>query len=282
MMAGVWHMGAMPGGAADRGRLTLKRGLIREIELFPAAPMGVRCGHRKRGAEMRPEDTDAIRQLPLFRQARKETFAKMMRAGLLQRFPPGVTIINESDHADFLHVVVDGLVEMFATDGERETTLSLVRPVGTFILAAVLTDQVYLQSARTLRKSRLLMIPAGQVRAAMGADDGFTRAIVTHLALDYRCTVKGLKNQKLRTGAERLANWLIQNASHLEGGSAIELDFEKKKLSALLGMTPENLSRALSVLKPLGVSTAGYAIRIDDMAELRQFARPTPLIDGTE
>lgn len=231
---------------------------------------------------MRPEDADAVRQLPLFREARKETFARMMRAGLLQRFPPGVTIINENDHADFLHVVVDGLVEMFASDGDRETTISLVRPVGTFILAAVLTDQVYLQSARTLSKSRLLMIPAEQVRSAMGTDEGFTRAVIAQLALGYRCTIKELKNQKLRTGAERLANWLIQNAASFDGASVIELDFEKRKFSALLGMTPENLSRALSVLKPLGVSTTGYTIRVENMAELRQFARPNPLIDERE
>ncbi len=212
----------------------------------------------------------------------QETFAKMMRAGLLQRFPPGVTIIHESDHADFLHVVVDGLVEMFAVDGDRETSISLVRPVGTFILAAVLTGQVYLQSARTLHKSQLLMIPAEHVRSAVGTDEGFTRAVVPELARGYRGAVKELKNQKLRTGAERLANWLLQSAHFHEGESVVTLDFEKKKLSSLLGMTPENLSRAFSAIKSVGVSTAGSAIRIEDVAELRRFARPNPLIDGLE
>jgi len=231
---------------------------------------------------MRPEDADAVRQLPLFRDARDETFARMIRAGFLQRFPPGVTIINESDHADFLHVVVDGLVEMFAADGDRETSVSLIRPVGTFVLAAVLTDQVYLQSARTLHKSQLLMIPAEQVRSAVGTDEGFTRAVVADLARAYRGSVKELKNQKLRTGAERLANWLLQDVPSHEGEHVITLDFEKKKLSSLLGMTPENLSRAFSSIKSLGVSTSGAAIRIENVAELRRFARPNLLIDRPE
>lgn len=228
---------------------------------------------------MKPEDADAIRHLPLFRDAKKETFAKMMRAGLLQRFPSGVTLINEADRADFLHVVVDGLVEMFASDGGRETTISLVRPVGTFILAAVLNDQAYLQSARTLGKSQLLMIPAENVRAALGTDSGFTRAVVTELAGDYRRTIKELKSQKLRTGAERLANWLLQQMVQSRVEGAVDLIFEKRKLSSLLGMTPENLSRAFASLRDIGVSTSGSLIHTDDIDALRKFARPNALID---
>ncbi len=231
---------------------------------------------------MKTEDVDAVRQLPLFREARKETFARILRGVLLQRFPPGVTLISESDTADFLHVVVDGLVEMYATDGGRETTLSLVRPVGTFILAAVLTDQVYLQSARTVLKSRLLMIPATHVRAAMGTDEGFARAVVAELARGYRCTIKEVKNQKLRSGAERLANWLIQEQERAGDGAGLELDVEKRKLASLLGMTPENLSRAFSALKDHGVTSAGPAVRIADAQALQAFARPNPLIDGPE
>lgn len=231
---------------------------------------------------MKTEDVDAVRELPLFREARKETFARILRGVLLQRFPPGVTLITESDSADFLHVVVDGLVEMYATDGGRETTLSLVRPVGTFILAAVLTDQVYLQSARTVLKSRLLMIPAAHVRAAMGTDEGFARAVVAELARGYRGTIKELKNQKLRSAAERLANWLLQECGRTGASAGVELDVEKRKLASLLGMTPENLSRAFSTLRDYGVSSAGSAIRIAEPDALRAFARPNPLIDGPE
>lgn len=231
---------------------------------------------------MKTEDVDAVRQLPLFRDARKETFAKIVRGVLLQRFPPGVTLISESDSADFLHVVLDGLVEMYATDGGRETTLSLVRPVGTFILAAVLTDQVYLQSARTALKSRLLMIPAAHVRAAMGTDEGFARAVVAELARGYRCTIKEVKNQKLRSGAERLANWLLHESARSGAGAAVELEVEKRKLAALLGMTPENLSRAFSTLRDYGVTSSGPSIRIAEPEALAGFARPNPLIDGPE
>lgn len=231
---------------------------------------------------MRPEDAAAIRDLRLFREVREDTFAELVRAGFLQRFPPGVTLITEGEPADFLHVVVEGLVEQFATCGDRETTMSIVEPVEAFILAAVLNDQVYLQSARTLEKAQILMIPAEKVREALGADPAFTRAVVTELARGYRRAVKEVKNQKLRTGPERLANWLLQNADLTATEAGIRLRFEKRVLSSLLGMTPENLSRAFSTLKAHGVVIRGPRILIEDRDALLCFAKPRPLIDGPE
>lgn len=231
---------------------------------------------------MRPEDAAAIRDLPLFHDAREETFAGLVHAGFLQRFPPGVVLVNESDPAGFLHVVVDGLVEMFTTGSGRETTISIIRPVGTFILAAVLNDDVYLQSARTLEKSQVLMIPGQAVRAAITADPAFMQATVAELARGYRRMVKEVKNQKLRTGAERLANWLLQEEAASGGEGYVELEFEKRVLSSLLGMTPENLSRAFAVVRKHGVSTEGAHIRITDRAALVRFACPSPLIDQPE
>lgn len=231
---------------------------------------------------MRPEDATAIRDLLLFRDAREETFAELVRAGFLQRFPPGVTLINESEPADFLHVVVEGLVELFATSGDRETTMSIVEPVGTFILAAVLNDQVNLQSARTLEKAQILMIPAEKVREALGTDFAFARAVVTELARGYRRAIKEVKSQKLRTAAERLANWLVQQAALGVTEAEVKLRFEKRVLSSLLGMTPENLSRAFSTLKAHGVVIRGPQILIQDQWALLRFANPSPLIDAPE
>ena len=173
---------------------------------------------------MQPDDVDAIRNLPLFRDCTSETFEALIKISFLQRFPQGVLLISENDPADFLHVVLEGMVEMFGSSGGRETTLSFVRPVSTFILAAVLKDQVYLQSARTLARSRILMIPAQSVRQAMQQDQAFMLSIVSELATGYRRVVKELKNQKLRTSSERLANWLL---AHGRAGLAARHDAGK-------------------------------------------------------
>jgi CRP/FNR family transcriptional activator FtrB len=231
---------------------------------------------------MRTADIEEIRELPLFRGCTEETFDSLVHAGFLQRFPRGVTLVEEGQRADFLYLVVEGLVEMYATNAGRETVMGFVRPVGAFILAAVLLDHVHLQAARTLANSRLIMVPAENIRAAMRRDAGFMSAVVDELAHAYRQTIKELKNQKLRTGVDRLANWLI--CAHETQGSAgvVDIGMEKRVLASWLGMAPENLSRAFATLGAHGVQLDGPVARLTDLDKLKQLARPNPLIDDPD
>lgn len=231
---------------------------------------------------MRSEDFDAVRALPLFSTMEKATFDKMMPASFLQRFPAGVELIREGETADFLYIVVDGSVELFATGNGRETTVAVFQPVTAFILAAVVKDMIYLMSARTLQDSRILMIPAELLRQAMDKDPAFAKAMIDELARGFRTMVRAVKNQKLRTGAERLANYLLLQDSQQEGHGLVRLAYEKRLLASLLGITPENLSRAFRTLGPYGVIVEGSTIRITDKAALSRFAKPSPLIDDPE
>lgn len=228
---------------------------------------------------MRSEDLPVIGQLPLFADMGEDHFAELMRAAYLQTFPPQVELISEGDRADFLYVVVEGCVELFARANGRETSMALVEPVATFILAAVIKDAVYLMSARTTEKSRLLLIPSEDIRAAFRRDDTFARAIVVELASRYRAVVRDHKNQKLRTGVERLANRLLCLEAEQGGNGVLTLPYDKRTLASLMGMTPENLSRAFNTLKPYGVDVNGSDIRLTKMADLRRLAKPNDLID---
>jgi CRP/FNR family transcriptional activator FtrB len=229
---------------------------------------------------MRRTDLELVRELPLFRDMAPEHFDALVAGAFLQKFPQHVTLIHEGDSSDFLHVIVDGSVELFAESGGRETTIEIIRPVATFILAAVIRDEVYLKSARTLTPAQILMIPAEAVRDVFSRDAAFARAIVTELALRYRGVVRALKDHKLRTSAERLANWILET-DRLQGGSGrVVLPHEKRTLASRLGMTPENLSRSLANLAVHGVTGSGREIVITDREALQSWAKPDPLIDG--
>ena len=228
---------------------------------------------------MRAEDAPEIRDLDLFREMSAESFEALMRGAYLQTFPPRVQIVTEGDPADFLHVVVEGSVEMFAGWQGNDTSMALVYPVSTFILAATIRDQPYLMSGRTIEKTRLILIPSEDVRAVFQDDAAFARATVRELAARYRGMVKTVKDLKLRNSAERLANYLLARAAEAGGAPEFLLRIEKRRLASLLGMTPENLSRAIRTLADRGVEVRGARVKVSDGAALRHFARPDPLID---
>ncbi len=231
---------------------------------------------------MRPEDLKAVRALPLFASMRQDSFEQLLPASFLQRFPKGVTLITEGDPADFLHVVVEGAVELYATQKRQESAVLVARPVSTFILAAVLRDAVYLMSARTLESSRILMIPSESIRTVVLEDTAFAEAMIAELAQAFRFMVKTVKNLKLRTAVERLANYLLRLRIEAGGAAAFSLPYEKRMVASLLGMTPENLSRAFATLKPYGVNVDGPQVTLTKLEDLERLAKPSPLIDDHE
>ena len=87
---------------------------------------------------MRISDLPQVRSLQLFESMSESNFETLMQAAYLQTFPSQLELIHEGDPADFLYIVIEGCVELFARSNGRETTMALIRPVSTFILAAVL------------------------------------------------------------------------------------------------------------------------------------------------
>lgn len=226
---------------------------------------------------MRPAEKPEIASLPLFRDMAEAERERIFASSFLQVFPPQLTLFEIGQHADFLHVLVDGLAELYATNAERDTTMRIVEPVRSFILAAVVTDMPYLMSARTLAPSRILLVPAPLVREVITQDTALMRATMHELALGYRDMVKALTDMKLRQSAERLGNLILQQDLREGGTGLVQLKAEKRLLASLLGMTPENLSRAFNVLATHGVSVEGTQVRIIDRAALEAFSRPDPV-----
>ena len=228
---------------------------------------------------LRPPELAQLKALPLFSKMTENSLTSLLDAALLQQFPTGVILIHEGDHADFLHVLVDGLVEIFTEQDGGEWGISLINPISTFILAAVVSDQPYLNSARTLSDSRVLLIPAQSVRAIFEQDIAFARIVAQELAFAYRSTVKKLKGYMARSSVQRVANWILAEAKRDSSQANIVVPFDRGTLASHIGTTRENLSRSLAMLTEHGVRIRGREIVIDSKERLEAFARPQRFID---
>jgi CRP/FNR family transcriptional activator FtrB len=228
---------------------------------------------------LRPHELTQLKALPLFSEIREESLTSLLDAALLQQFPTGVVLIREGESADFLHVLVDGLVEIFTEQNGGEWGISLINPVSTFILAAVVSDQPYLSSARTLADTRILLIPAQRVRTVFDRDVAFARIVARELALAYRLSVKKLKGYMARSSVERVANWILAEAQRDSSQANIVVPFDRGTLASHIGTTRENLSRSLALLTEHGVRIRGREIVIDSKTQLEAFAHPQRFID---
>lgn len=229
---------------------------------------------------MRASDLERVKSLPLFTDVAADAFRVATAGAHLQRFPANTMLLLEGDPVDFLYVLLDGQVELHGTWNDHETVLSILRPVSTFILAAVVLDAEALMSARTLERCEILMIPGDAIRTAMRLNPHFGMAVSRDLAGCYRGLVRTIKNHKLRNSTERLANYLLTLRAADNSGGVARLHHEKRVLASLLGMTPENLSRAFAALQKHGVTVDGAVVTLRNIAALEMLAKPDPLIDN--
>ncbi|MFZ4532211.1 MAG: helix-turn-helix domain-containing protein [Alsobacter sp.] len=228
---------------------------------------------------MRSEDADHVLRLPLFQSCTPAVAERLVQMSFLQRFPTGVLLTRQGTRPDFLHVVVEGAAELFATYHASEATVAVLRPHAVFPLESVIADDPQLNSGRTLDASKILMVPAEPVRAAITSDAGFAAAVARELAGTHRLAVRELQSQKLRTSLERLANWILITRRDQGETTAITLPFQKRTLASLIGTSPENLSRNFQALTEHGVEIRGSRLVITDVDALVNLARPSPELD---
>lgn len=239
-------------------------------------------------AVVRENDLEELRRVPLFVDLEPESLAVLTQGALLQRFPAGTRLFEMGAHPDFLHVLLEGSVQLSAEDGaKRNVVIEIVTPPDCFILAAALTDTPYLMHATVLEPARLLLLPAEALRAEIAARPQLGLTLLASLAGQFRRMVRQVKNLKLRTTVQRLGCYLLSLSGDAEpggrtGATSVLLPYDKHLIASQLGMTRESLSRALAALREVGVRTRGDRVFLDDPAALAAYCRPDALIDGVE
>jgi CRP/FNR family transcriptional activator FtrB len=193
----------------------------------------------------------------------------------------GQELCRQGAMPEALHVLLDGQVVLTGTapDG-TSAVVEVVRPIGYFVLAAVLTELPYLMTGHSIMPSRLLVIEAAALRELLTREAALARAMLLAEALDFRTMVRQVRDLKLRSAAQRLGCYLLALATDPQANTAeFRLPFDKGLLAARLGCRQENLSRAFAALRGAGVETHGSRIILHDMARLAAFSMPDELAD---
>lgn len=225
-------------------------------------------------------DLRRVKALSLFEPMNDEVFSRLMRGAFLQRFPRASQLTTQGLPDNFLFVLIEGAIELEGSSSERGSILALLWPNATLGLASIVLDGPSLMTARTTKASLILMVPGGALREALAEDAGLGRAVAEELAGCFSGAVRALKNCKLRTARERLISYLLSQHERQGGGSVVKLPCRKRVLASLLGMTPENLSRAFSSLAPHGVEIEGATVTLLEPDGLARLAQPDPMIDS--
>jgi CRP/FNR family transcriptional regulator, transcriptional activator FtrB len=217
-----------------------------------------------------------IRGFPLFAGIGEEVCARISRVSFTQVFPADITLFWQGNEVDFVHGLVNGHVELSAYHNSRQYTVMMAGAGFLTPLAAVAGSDIAHFTARTVTRSRVVMIPVPVLRSLAEQDPKFLRDVFREAVSVSQALLRESHSRNLQRSSERLASWIYR---HLKDGSddqEIELAYNKRLLASVLGVSPATLARDIEYLAGHGVTFRGRKVRIRSVAELVSVANLIP------
>lgn len=216
-----------------------------------------------------------LAQSPLFArlpQTERESLANLAE---LRAFRSGEKLLERGRPAETLFAVRSGYVKVFlpGRTARDEHVIDIHGP-GTLIGETAATGVgEYTVSAVALDAVEALAIPGEALNAALARNYDVVLTVMGAVTGSLRGLLNQVTELKMKSTAQRLAMFLVQLSSVQEGAAEIDLPYSKRVVAEKLGMTPETLSRSISKLAPVGVSSGGRdRILVADMEALADYA----------
>lgn len=218
------------------------------------------------------EDLAVIRQTAIFGGLQANVLARLIDEGVVNAHERGETLFVQGDPASAFFVVIEGWVKVYRlTQAGEEAILGIFTRGQSFAEAAVFTGGVYPASGETVTDARILRIPARRLLARIVEAPEIGLAMLASTSQHLHFLVRQIEQLKAHTGAQRVAEFLIDLAPVREGACTIALPYDKALIAGRLGMKPESLSRAFQRLKPCGVHIKQNMAIVNDLAALQEF-----------
>lgn len=224
---------------------------------------------------MRTADLARLRRSKLLAEVPVSELAAVLTGCFVQTLPEGTVLCRQGERAQFLHIVVSGRVGLFGEAADKEALIEIFGPGDAFVVPAVMLGAPYLVTARLLDEGRILMWPADAFHAEARANVSLALGVALQLSGYWRALITQIKDLKLLAATERLSTLLLALASRTSGPATVTLPSGRRLVAGWLGVTPQSLSRAFAVLRPLGVTGGGREVTIADPTRLRQRKRRT-------
>ena len=231
---------------------------------------------------MADAEDDGTLSLPLFAGLEPQLRGRLLANARVERVPAGTVLFSEGGKAEFIHLVMSGVVEITKMEGRRECCVLIFTCGDVFMPAASLWDEPYLTSARALTSARLLLLDGDRVRDEARRSPELAMRMCQLISGQWRMAVRHILDLKCRSAPERLGAFLLRLVDESPFGDMAELPFPKRSLAARVGMTAETLSRTLQLLADNGLHLRGSRIIVKDRALIERFCGPDPYPERTE
>jgi CRP/FNR family transcriptional regulator, dissimilatory nitrate respiration regulator len=228
---------------------------------------------------MKPEHVALARRSILLASAPPEVVQQVLQGARARDYDRGATIFLQGERASAIYIVAEGWIKLYriAPNG-AEAVVGVFTRGASFGEAVAFRNDTYPVAAEAVTDCALIRIEADaflrQIRENPEVAISILSATYTHL----HGLVAQVEQLKAQTGAQRVAEFLLELAPCAEGACQVTLPYDKVLIAGRLGMKPESLSRAFARLKEQGVTVRQNVAMIRDVSVLRDYAEEDPAL----
>ncbi|RFZ83971.1 Crp/Fnr family transcriptional regulator [Shinella sp. WSJ-2] len=200
-----------------------------------------------------------------------ESVAAMMEIAVIGNLPARQILFREGEPADLLHCVLSGYVRVYKLDPDgREADVELYGPGDLIGASVVLDGGRYTATAQAAEPALIARFDLKRVRDIANRRPDLAVALTHALSAQLAKAFASLANDRLHTAPQRVARFLLAHCIVEGKPASFRLPYQKSLLAGKLGLAPEALSRAFSMLRGYGVNVRGRLVHINDPEALRR------------
>lgn len=210
-----------------------------------------------------------------FSQLGEPEFTALVRSTRLRRLGTSEIVVHRGDRPAGMFVVVEGEVKLFLVSSTgTERIVRLACSGESFCEEGAFGNKPLTLAAQATRDSAVLFIPQRALQDAMSADPALARGLLAGLSDRVFELVADIEQCEQRSGAQRVAHYLVQHASKASDAIEVKLSSKKQTIASQLNMTPESFSRVLNRLTQKGfiLPRGRRAITLTDLSGLQSLA----------
>lgn len=197
---------------------------------------------------------------------------ELLAQSVARDYDRGETLFLQGEDARAIHIVLEGWIKLYriAPNG-AEAVVSVFAKGQSFGEAVALRYAPYPVSAEAVTQAKVLHIPTQFFTNLMREDPAVSIAMLASTFQHLHDLVGQLEQLKAQTGAQRVAEFLLELCGCRSGTCTVTLPYDKVLIAGKLGMKPESLSRAFSRLKSAGVVIEKNSAIIENVERLRDY-----------
>lgn len=228
---------------------------------------------------MQKRDLSTAQRSSLLAGLPPDVRSAILGSAVTQSYGRGETLFLQGEPALTLRIVLEGWVKLYRTAANGgEAVIGVFTEGQSFGEAVVLSGGAYPVTAEAVTDCRVMQVSASFFFELIRRRPEIVGSILGAMYGHLHTLVTQIEQLKGRTGAQRLAEFLLQLCAVESGSCAVRLPYDKMLIAGRLGMKPESLSRAFGRLRKVGVAINQSNAAIADVERLRRFAEEDPAL----